>query len=61
MNETETLLANISLSVNLTKQINQENDQTVLFLLNKTSIIERKLREAKEKVAKVKFHLVILK
>ena len=52
-NDTEVLLANISLSVNLTKQIKRENDQAEQFLLNKTAILERKLKAAKDKVAKV--------
>jgi hypothetical protein len=52
-NGTERLLANISLNVNLTKQIKRENEQSEQFLLNVTARLERKLQEAKDKVAKV--------
>ncbi|CAB4009570.1 Hypothetical predicted protein, partial [Paramuricea clavata] len=51
-NETARLLGNISLSVNLTKQIKRENEQSEQFLLNMTARLERKLQEAKDKVAK---------
>ena len=53
-NDTEVLLANISLSVNLTKQIKQENERIEQFLLNKTAILERKLQAARDKVARVR-------
>jgi hypothetical protein len=52
-NETERLLANISVNVNMTKQFKRENEKIEQLLLNMTAILKRKLQEAKEKVAKV--------
>ena len=51
-NQTQLMLANISRSVNLTKNIKRENDLAEIALRNKTAILEEKLKEAKEKVAR---------
>ena len=48
------------MSVNLTKEIKRQNEQAEQFLLNKTAILERKLKEAKDKVAKVNCLVEIL-
>ena len=49
------------MSVNLTKEIKRQNEQAEQFLLNKTAILERKLKEAKDKVAKVNCLVKILR
>ncbi|XP_028399262.1 laminin subunit gamma-1-like [Dendronephthya gigantea] len=58
-NETAKLLANISQSVNLTKQVNDENHQREISLLRKIGNLESRLKAAKDKIAKFRLALKV--